>query len=149
MRDRFDFADLERLLGTGASGTAAHLGVDVRQVHRLRARGLTVDEAHDYAGRARLHPFEVWPELVDAEIEAAKMTCPWCNERFVPHTARQRFCCPRHQRYWNTARYKATPAGAEANRRARRAYYEAHGDYERARQRRADLERRRRQSEAA
>ena len=59
----FPLEDLERLLpGRCGPERAALLGIQYRQLCRLRHTGLTADQADDLAVAAGYHPSEVWPE---------------------------------------------------------------------------------------
>lgn len=107
-----------------------------------RAHGLRVEAADTYAVRAGLHPAEVWADWgtsvdgpdVDTFRDLSKTTtCGECGVRFTP-TPRQRWCSKRCRNLASSRAWKQR--NPEANRQMRRAYYEAHGDYERARQRR-------------
>jgi hypothetical protein len=57
----FDMPTLERKMGSPRPGrTALRLGIQRRQLHRLRLSGLTVDQADELAVRAGFHPALVW-----------------------------------------------------------------------------------------
>lgn len=61
----FRFADLENKIGGTTINVAVLLGVDRRQVLRLRQSGLTVDQADEFAVRAGFHPGEIWEQWAD------------------------------------------------------------------------------------
>ena len=64
---------------------------------KARDEGLTADAADRWATRVGLHPFNVWPEMVEDSIEAAKVTCAAedCDTRFLPSNGKHRFCSHR------------------------------------------------------
>lgn len=53
-----------------AREAARTLGIQTRQLHRLTATGLTIDQADDLACNAGLHPLNVWPDIWAAETDA-------------------------------------------------------------------------------
>lgn len=108
-----------------------------------RERGVTELIADRLAVAAGLHPSLVWSDwLSDLEVECAHPDCP---NMFVRHPKgpHRKFCSHRCRRRFNeaSARERGLPS-AERKRATRRRYYEEHGDYERARQRRYDRNRR-------
>lgn len=109
---------------------------------RARDLGLTADQADRWACAAGLHPFEVWPEMIDDQIEDQYRECDAddCSTRFVGD-GRRRFCSGTCRRRMKARRYRATEAGAEVNRRIRRAYYAENREYENARWRRWNAQR--------
>lgn len=58
--------------------------------------------------RAGLHPFEVWPELVDDRIAAVTKVCPECGSEFIPRRPSQKFCV----NYEETAHHKRYKCGS-------------------------------------
>lgn len=57
----FAIADLERKLpGRCGVEIAVELGIQYRQLHRLRRSGLTVEEADRFAVGVGMHPSSVW-----------------------------------------------------------------------------------------
>lgn len=98
-----------------------------QQYRQVLDRGLTELQADRWAVRLGLVAAEVWPELVDHGIADAEIVCASsdCATRFVPRDLRgqQRYCSARCRHRERARRYRATEPGAEAARRARRAYY--------------------------
>lgn len=101
-------------------------------------RGVTELVADRLAIEAGYHPFEVWPEMVEAGIDYKN--CDECGDTFDPVRSDQRFCGRTCRRRDADRRYKrklrATPEGAEAHRTARRRFYAECAEYEKARERR-------------
>lgn len=89
----------------------------------VRDRGLTPDQADRYAVRLGLHPFEVWPELLDHQIVDAQRSCAatGCANTFMPHAGKggqnRRYCSDPCRARESMRRHRATPHGREANRR--------------------------------
>lgn len=116
---------------------------------QYRDGGVSERVADRLAVKLGYHPAEVWPEWLDVSMAKAEVECAadGCDTRFIPRRKNQRFCSKacRHNnanRRWKRERYRSDPEWAERQRQARRAYYRQYGDYERARQRRYDAQRR-------
>lgn len=129
-----------------ASGLSEHqlsvkVGLKGTTLRNARTDGLIERAADRYAVRAGLHPFEVWPEMAEHQLEDTSTECaaPDCARRFIPTRSGHRFCSRRcGDRTTARIRYRADSELAERKRAARRRYYAEAGDYERARQRRYD-----------
>jgi hypothetical protein len=106
--------------------------IDGGNVHRAYRDGLTDRQADRWAVRCGLHPFEVWPDMLDAAIESVMVACPHCASPFLPVAKNHRFCSTPCR----TEAHRRTPAGAAANRTRRRRGYAESAEYERARERR-------------
>lgn len=108
---RYPLAPLiEAVAGTGETdhSVLARLGVSGSTAKKYRAEGVLERTADRLAVRAGLHPFEVWPELVDdalAELDApptdptpappvAAVACPLCATSFTPRPTKV-YCSPR------------------------------------------------------
>jgi hypothetical protein len=137
---RWPLEPLAALMG-GRPGLTAR-GIDTRQITRAEADGLSDLLADRWAVRCGLHPYTVWPDMADAAVADIEQECEAddCTARFVPspraHAGRHRFCSRRCADRVYQRRRRQRPEVRQANREARRAYYAAHGDYERARERR-------------
>jgi hypothetical protein len=60
----FDLREIERVMGSSCTATTSTwLGLQRRQVYRLRLSGLTFSQADALAVRAGLHPADVWGSL--------------------------------------------------------------------------------------
>jgi hypothetical protein len=118
---RFPFDALAVATGTDTNGQIADLlGVTRRTIQRAKRDGLSLHQAYEWCDRLRLHPFELWPELTDAALEAE---------------AERR----RQRKREAQRRYRAKNPDYRARQAEyRRRYYAEHGAYERARQRRYD-----------
>lgn len=88
------------------------LGVSGSTYVEYRRDGLSELVADRMAVKAGLHPFSVWPEMADHHIEDAAVA------RRARDAERVR-------------RYRATPEGREATRRANRAHYRRVAEYAR------------------
>lgn len=102
----------------GLSGSSLRLAVD---------RGLSTDAAENWAARAGLPAYAVWPDMVSTTIDEMENECAStdCTTRFVPRDlkSQQRYCSDRCRLREKTRRYRATPTGAQKARDIRRRYY--------------------------
>lgn len=64
---RYPFAPLVDAMGLSPSAAARTLGMSGQTQARYLDVGMPADTAYRLADRAGIHPFEVWPELVDDE----------------------------------------------------------------------------------
>lgn len=97
---------------------------------QYRDRGVTAYVAHSLADKAGVHPYEVWPDLLDAEIASLERECAAtdCSERFIPPLGRgrhQKFHDDGCRRREKMRRYRARDHGREVNRLAARRYRES------------------------
>jgi hypothetical protein len=125
-----------RLSGHQASKT---LGLSGRTQQSYRRDGMSERVADRLAVKAGLHPFEVWPEMVGHQIEAASVVCAdeSCGGPFVPERSNQRYCSPACRKRASDRRtYRSDPARRAKKRAGRRAYYAENAEYERSRERR-------------
>lgn len=139
---RFPFADLARAMGVTEHAACVALSVSGSTEQDYRRRGLTARVAERLAERARLHPYEVWPELLDEVLAGMERQCEaqGCTNAFIDSPGRggprRRWCSRRcaarenaRKRYHEDAELRARRI-ASASR-----YYEDCGEYARARQR--------------
>lgn len=98
-------------------------------------RGLTELQADRWAVKLGLLPWMVWPAWLDDALTPCE--APGCDRRFAPHprAPHTRYCSSTCRQRAKARRYRATANGADANRRHRRAYYEANRGYELERKR--------------
>ena len=108
-----------------------------------RDQGISAHVAHRLADKVGLVATAVWPELIDAELEGMEVECAAsdCDVVFVRDPAQRgkprRYCSSRcASRVSRRRRYHEDPVLREAQKARRRAYYEACGEYERAREKR-------------
>lgn len=105
-----------------------------------RTEGVTERTADRLAVTVGLHPWTVWPEMADDVARDLERTCAadGCDATFTPpeRAPHALYCSPRCRQREKARRYRSRPHGAAANRRHRRAYYEANRGYELAQKRR-------------
>jgi len=91
---RYPLQALVDASGLGEDALRRRVGLSGTMLQRAREMGLTDKAADRYAVRVGLHPFEVWPEMVDHGIEDAAVECAErsCSERFIPTRKGHRFC---------------------------------------------------------
>lgn len=114
---------------------------------RAEAEGLSVEQADRLAVAAGCHATELWADFLALSAAEVSKPCDHCGEAFFPWRNPQRFCSKRcSQRWWSwqtrKKRLQADPEYRERMYARRRAYYQACGEYERARQRAYDRARR-------
>jgi len=131
---RYPFAPLAAAMGMSENGAARALGLSGSSYKQYRSAGVSELVGDRLAVRAGLHPYEVWPEMVDAAI-TRECAAPDCGQRF-PLDGKRRYCTTRCRRRHSMQKLRATPEGAEAARLAARRYYAECGDYVRAERRR-------------
>lgn len=75
--------------------TLETLGVRGSDGQDYRRRGLTAHVAWRLAEKARIHPYEVWPELRDHELAEVERECAneTCTNRFLPYRDGMHFHC--------------------------------------------------------
>lgn len=117
-RHRYPWAPLAAAMGLSEHQAAARLGVSGTTQQTYRRIGVLEETAERLADKAGLHPFEVWPELLEHRLADAEA------RRRALDAARQRRYRDRH------------PEARARAREYRRRYYAEHGEYERAQERR-------------
>lgn len=114
---RFPFASLAVAMGLSQGEAARLLGLSGSTWKEYRDRGMTERVADRLAVKAGLVPYEVWPEMLDANLDAE------LEERRRRNREKQRRYRARH------------PHVREKERQYRRAYYAQSAEYERKRER--------------
>lgn len=71
---RYDYEPIDVLLGGNIGTQAEILGVTRRTVHRWKANGLSREQAERVADTVRSLSYELWPEILDDAIDAAKLS---------------------------------------------------------------------------
>jgi hypothetical protein len=152
--NRYPFAPLAAAMQLSEAHACRVLNLSGSTAVEYRRRGLTRRVADRLAVAAGLHPYEVWPEMVDDDIadtqaaEAARLERKRASaRRFAAKMRAQRRADPAAH-----ATYLAEQAAYRARARrainaSRRAYYRNNRERELARQR--EYDRRRRQEGAA
>ncbi len=144
MTHRYPFAPLVEAMGCSANQAIIRLGISGKSGQEYRQFGLSEKVADRLAVRAGLHPFEVWPDMAEANLEAATIECAaeGCTERFIPTRKGHEHCSKRcSERTWARRKYRTDPAFAQAKRASAARYYAEAGDYVRRRSRRRYAER--------
>lgn len=92
---RYPLADLAEAMRESYNQACERLGIGGAERNRIDADGgLSLDRAERIALKAGLHPWNVWPEMVDhlMEDEGAVRTCTVCGDTFRPRSHNQ-LCC--------------------------------------------------------
>lgn len=93
--------------------------VNGQAYRKARNEGLSMDQAERWALTAGWHPFEVWPNMADHQLEDQQQPCEECGEPFLPTRKGHRFCSSRCRTRVHKRRQWAT---SETHREKRRAY---------------------------
>lgn len=127
---RYPLQALVDATGLTEAALGREVGLSGTSLKKARELGLVDAAADRCAVRLGLLPWQVWPEW----LEALNRPCSadGCNERFLPpeRAPHALYCSRRCAQREKVRRYRATPRGAEANRRHRRAYYAENRAYE-------------------
>jgi lambda repressor-like predicted transcriptional regulator/DNA-directed RNA polymerase subunit RPC12/RpoP len=127
---RFPFTTL----GLTHDQSARKLGVSGRTWQGYMCHGVGREAAERIANRLGVHPYELWPDMIDHD--AGAKPCEECGKPFIPTRSTQRMCSPRcRSRRWQRNRYQNDPDWRARDVAKSRAYYENYGDYCRQRQR--------------
>jgi hypothetical protein len=76
VKHHYPFAPLAALMGLSEHQAAMRLGISGSTEQRYRREGMSEKVADRLAVRAHLHPFEVWPEMIEhtaVDLEAAEL----------------------------------------------------------------------------
>lgn len=146
---RYPLEPLAQRMGLSLHKMCEELRISGSTAQDYRRRGVTEAVADRLAGRAGLVAYEIWPEMLDAAVEAVTSVCalPGCGTTFIPYRSNARYCsrtCGQRarRRAWQARKAATDPAWLERRRQERRNYYAECGDYERAQQRRRDAAKR-------
>jgi hypothetical protein len=145
---RYPIAPLLALMSGTPREALARLKVSGSTQQEYLTRGVSELVADRLAIRAGLHPYVVWPEMVDAvevtgpttleEEQQVECASPRCSTRFVPSRKGHVYCRPRcganvRQAPWQKERYWSNPDHKEKRKADSRAYYADTAAYQRAR----------------
>lgn len=138
---RYPWAPLAAASGLSEHQLAIRLAVSGSTEQQYRRDGMSELVADRMACKLDLHPFEVWPEMIEHQAADVSKACDHCGDGFIPDRRNARFCSTRcYRRWWareqRRKRYATDPTFAAAQRARRRDYYAENGTYERARERR-------------
>lgn len=150
---RYPLAPLVEASGLGEHDLARRVGLSGSTLKKARLEGLVESAADRYAIRAGFHPYTIWPEMLDHVLEdvgGRQCAADGCDNPVEPpaRAPHKLYCSRKCAKRERMRRYRATPAGAAANRRHRNAYYEENRGYELALKKREREERARRRNAA-
>lgn len=78
-----------------------------------------------------LHPFTVWPDMIDHVISDCSTSCRHCDELFMATAPNQAYCsneCRRRANIAQSKRWYDTAHGRQITRERQRAYYHANAE---------------------
>lgn len=149
---RYDLGALLAMMGCTLSAAQVELGIGGPEYRKYNEQGMSREVAERKADRAGFHVYEVWPEMVEHDLELLPVcAAERCEERFVPRNSAARYCSARcrnreNHRRWlkrhpdvyervleRNRRYRQETAKAQKISRRRR--YELNGDEVRAKRR--------------
>lgn len=133
----------------GVPAFAALFGEHKRQINRWRSYGLAWDQADRLACQLGLHPYEVWPNMVEDGIASLVRECAAsdCAATFILYAGRggagmnRKYCEPRCARREAFRRRYADPVQAARHRARVKRYQQETNDYQNAQRRRRRAER--------
>lgn len=117
---RYNVGNMARVVGVPAS----ELGVG-------DAQWLTERQAERLAVSYGLHPFVVWPAMVDDVIADLSRLCRWCGRAFIPERTNQAYCineCKRRANTEQSARWYRSSHGHRITRERQRTYYQRNAE---------------------
>lgn len=127
---RYAFSELARAMRMSEHAAAVVLGLSGSTEQDYRRRGMTERVADRLAVKVGLHPFEVWPEMVELHIAAEVRECAadGCTGTFLLHTGRggqNRRYCSDTCRAREVKRRQSSDPHVRAREAARQAAYRA------------------------
>lgn len=130
---RYPLEPLAAALGCSLSGLGRRLGVSGSQWKQYRDEGVSEKVADRLAVKAGLTPYELWPSMLDAAIDAATQRCRECGEPFIPsrpwNVYCQAACQQRASGRVRMRRRRQRPEVRERDRAYKRAYYAENAEY--------------------
>lgn len=93
MSRRYPLRALVVASGLTEAALGRRVGLSGSTLKHVRVNGLAERSADRYAVRAGLHPFEVWPEMVEHHQADATVECAAgdCSVRFIPTRKSHRY----------------------------------------------------------
>jgi len=92
---------LASTLGVSLNAACVAAGVSGTTQQDARCHGFTRELADRVAVTLGYHPYEVWPDMADHDLEDATVACLECGNRFVPTRKGHVYCtyaCGRRRR---------------------------------------------------
>lgn len=128
---RYPVEPLCSWLGMSLSQACLTVGLSGSTQKAARCHGLSRQSVDTVSAKLRVHPSEIWPEVVDHDIEDHQVECAAdnCTVRFMPAYPWQKFCSTRCRRRTEIQRERATAAGKARNNRQSAAWRESCPDY--------------------
>lgn len=140
---RYPIGPLAAFVGLSPGQTCRHVGLAGSTAKAARCHGLTRQSIETVAAKIAAHPAEIWPEVIDHDIEDASRVCAGddCMERFIPDkNGHQRYCSARCRGRAQGRRRRSRPSqqvkAAQRIAAWRQANAEEHREYQRRYQRR-------------
>jgi hypothetical protein len=130
---RYRLEPLAEALGLTMAALCREAAVSGSTEQDVRCHGVPRDTAERYALRLGRHPYEIWFEMRDHDVEDHQVACAneRCGKVFLPRSARQRYCSTRCQKNaWMRHHYASDTEWAEARKAKSRAYWAAIRDDE-------------------
>jgi endogenous inhibitor of DNA gyrase (YacG/DUF329 family) len=114
MSRRYPLDALLSAMGMTLSAAQPILGLNGPDWRRYSDEGMTREVADRKAVKAGLHPYEVWPEMADHDLEDVSRPCADCGKSFIVNRDWQRFCSTEcrqrlHKRNWARNKYRTDP----------------------------------------
>lgn len=133
---RYRLEPLAEYLKLSLSQTCIDVRLSGRTQKEARCHGVTRRVVDTICGKLRIHPSEVWPEVIDHDIEDTTRECAYrsCEVRFTPKRRDHKFCSRRcAQRVakakYARKRYASDPEYRQKNREAYKRYQAENQEY--------------------
>lgn len=89
----YRFSSLAEAMGESETHTFRRLRVNGARRQIILEDGIDIDQAERWALKLGMHPFEVWPEMVNEALLAGTKACAACGGPFVPSRPSHVYCC--------------------------------------------------------
>ena len=139
---RYRLEPLAEFMRLTMSQTCIEVRISGSSQKQALCHGVTRRIVDRIAAELRVHPAEIWPEVVDHDIEDAEVECADadCTQRFVPsragHVFCSRTCCQRRKKREHRRREYQDPVFREAFKAKVAAHYQEVKGYRTAQMRR-------------
>lgn len=127
MLRRYPLQPLLDMAGLNASHSVKALGLGGPEYRKYRSEGMAREVAERKALRVGLHPYEVWPDMVEHDLPSLECEADDCTERFdIPPFGRggkgKRFCSETCRSRMKNRRRRQDDAVRAQDRARQRAY---------------------------
>lgn len=120
---RYRLEPLAEFMRMSVNAVCIEVNVSGTTLRAARCHGITRRLVDRIAGQLKCHPAEIWPEVIDHDIEDHTALCEECAEPFVPSRKGHRFCSERCSHRRRSRTYVRRRLEIDPNYREARAEY--------------------------